>query len=152
MNPASLSSSIFHSKNHPKYAISHPVAEINSAFGTDLQLVGSDGVINAKNLMALLVLGFKPTESLGLEAGVGYVGYETDSYQGVKIKNNYLEYYLQAVINMAKGVYIIPEIGYHDFGTQKVDTPFFIVAPRYQSGQPVLHQCQVADRFIVSFH
>jgi len=84
--------------------------------------------------MALLVLGFKPTESLGLEAGVGYVGYETDSYQGVKIKNNYLEYYLQAVIKMAKGVYIIPEIGYRDFGTQKVDTPFFIVAPDVDLG------------------
>jgi hypothetical protein len=71
--------------------------------------------------MALLVLGFKPTASLGLEAGVGYVGYETDSYQGLKIKNNYLEYYLQAVITLAKGVDIVPEIGYRDFGKAKFD-------------------------------
>jgi hypothetical protein len=56
------------------------VDEINSAFGTDLQLVGSDGVLDAKNLMAMLAVGFKPTESLGFEAGVGYVGYETDGY------------------------------------------------------------------------
>ena len=110
------------------------VDEFNSSFGTDLQLVGSDGVIDAKNLMAMLALGFKPTESLGFEAGVGYVGYETDSYQGVSIKNNYLEYYLQAVFTLAKGVYIIPEVGYRDYGKAKIDTPFYIIVPDVDLG------------------
>jgi hypothetical protein len=110
------------------------VDEFNSSFGTDLQLVGSDGVIDAKNLMAMLALGFKPTESLVFEAGVGYVGYETDSYQGVSIKNNYLEYYLQAVFTLAKGVYIVPEVGYRDFGKAKIDTPFYIIVPDVDLG------------------
>ena len=110
------------------------VAEINSALGTDLQLVGSDGVIDTKNLMAMLAVGFKPNESLGFEAGVGYVGYETDSYQGVKVKNNYLEYYLQAVITLAKGVYIVPEVGYRDYGKAKFDTPFYLNVPDVDLG------------------
>jgi hypothetical protein len=120
--------------NYLPFSKSGLVGGINSALGTDLQLVGSDGVIDAKNLMALLVLGFKPTASLGLEAGVGYVGYETDSYQGLKIKNNYLEYYLQAVFTLAKGVYIVPEVGYRDFGKAKFDTPFFLNVPDVDLG------------------
>ena len=78
-------------------------------------------VVDVKSLMAMLALGFKPTESLGLEAGVGYLNSESDSYQvdptrSVKFKNTYMEYYLQAVITMAKGVYLVPEVGYRDYG------------------------------------
>ena len=120
--------------NYLPFSTSGFVSQINSVYGTDLQVVGSNNVLDAKNLMAMLAVGFKPTESLGFEAGVGYVGYETDSYQGVKIKNNYLEYYLQAVFTLAKGVYIIPEIGYRDFGTQDIDKPFYIVAPDVDLG------------------
>jgi hypothetical protein len=110
------------------------VNDINAEFDAGLVLVGNDEVLDAKNLMAMLALGFKPTESLGLEFGVGYVGYETDSYQGVKVKNDYLEYYLQAVFTLAPGVYIVPEIGYRDLGKQKVDKPFYIVAPDVDLG------------------
>jgi hypothetical protein len=120
--------------NYLPFSTSGFVSQINSVYGTDLQVIGSNDVLDAKNLMAMLAVGFKPTESLGFEAGIGYVGYETDSYQGVKIKNNYLEYYLQAVFTLAKGVYIIPEIGYRDFGTQDIDKPFFIVAPDVDLG------------------
>jgi hypothetical protein len=78
-------------------------------------------VVDVDSLMAMLAFGFKPTETLGLEAGVGYLASESDSYQidptrSVKFKNTYMEYYLQAVITMAKGVYLIPEVGYRDFG------------------------------------
>jgi hypothetical protein len=115
--------------NYLPFSSSGFVTEINDLYGTDLQVVGSNDVLDAQNLMAMLAVGFKPTESLGIEAGVGYIDYSTDSYQGVKIKNNYLEYYLQAVITLAKGVYLVPEVGYRDYGTQKIDTPFYVVAP-----------------------
>jgi hypothetical protein len=76
--------------------------------------------------MAMLALGFKPTESLGLEAGVGYLQSKSDSYQAepnrsVEFKNTYMEYYLQAVITMAKGVYLVPEVGYRDYGDLEGD-------------------------------
>jgi hypothetical protein len=111
------------------------VQDFNDEFGSDLPVdVVSNDVLTAKNLMAMLALGFKPTETLGLEFGVGYIDFSTDSIQGISIRNNYLEYYLQAVITLAKGVYIIPEIGYRDFGKDKFDKPFYIVAPDVDNG------------------
>jgi hypothetical protein len=111
------------------------VQDFNDEFGSDLPVdVVSNDVLTAKNLMAMLALGFKPTETLGLEFGVGYIDFSSDSIQGISIRNNYLEYYLQAVITLAKGVYIIPEIGYRDFGKDKFDKPFYIVAPDVDNG------------------
>ena len=69
----------------------------------------------------MLAVGFMPTASLGLEAGVGYLESVSDDDrladgQSVNFKNTYLEYYLQAEITMAKGVYLIPEVGFRDYG------------------------------------
>jgi hypothetical protein len=111
------------------------VESFNTRFGTAIPVdTVSTEVLDGNNLMAMLAFGFKPTESLGLEAGVGYVGFDTDSVEGVSIKNNYMEYYLQAVITLAKGVYIIPEVGYRDFGSEEGDRPPFVVAPDTDNG------------------
>ena len=110
-------------------------ADLNANAGTDFDLnIISTDVLDGNNLMAMLALGFKPTEALGLEFGVGYVGYDTDSVEGFSIKNNYMEYYLQAVFTVAKGVYIVPEIGYRDFGKDEGDRPAFSVAPDTDNG------------------
>jgi len=101
---------------------------------TTFEIIQGNDVLDAKNLMAMLALGFKATESLGLELGVGYVGYNTDSFQNYSRKNNYLEYYLQAVFTMAPGVYIIPEIGYRDFGKEEGDRPIGFVIPNTDLG------------------
>ena len=110
------------------------IDDFNDTYGTNVTFLGSNDVIDAKNLMAMLAVGFKPTEALGLEFGVGYVGFDTDSVEGVSLKNNYMEYYLQAVITLAKGVYIVPEIGYRDFGKEEGDRPPFVVAPDTDNG------------------
>lgn len=68
------------------------------------------------SLMAMLAIGFSPTESLTLEAGAGWVSAETDDVQGFDLEQDFFEYYLQAVITLAKGVYIVPEVGFRDFG------------------------------------
>jgi hypothetical protein len=78
-------------------------------------------IVDVNSYMGMLALGFSPTESLTLEAGVGLLNSKSDSYQvdptrSVKFKNTYMEYYLQAVITMAKGVFLVPEVGYRDFG------------------------------------
>jgi hypothetical protein len=83
-------------------------------------------IVDVNSLMAMLAFGYSPTESLTLEAGIGYIGSKSDSYQvdpsrSVKLKNNYLEYYLQAAITMAKGVYLIPEVGLRDYGDLEGD-------------------------------
>ena len=110
------------------------INDFNGIFGTNIEPVGSNDVVDAKNLMAMLALGYKPTESLSLEFGVGYINYSTDSVQGISVKNNYLETYLQAAFTLAPSVYIIPEIGYRDFGKAEYDKPFYIVAPDVDLG------------------
>ena len=110
------------------------INDFNGIFGTNIEPVGSNDVVDAKNLMAMLALGYKPTESLSLEFGIGYIYYSTDSVQGISVKNNYLETYLQAAFTLAPSVYIIPEIGYRDFGKAEYDKPFYIVAPDVDLG------------------
>ena len=73
---------------------------------------------NINTYTAMLALGFSPTEQLTLEGGIGWA--YTDFDDGFEVdKNTYLEYYLQAVYQMAPGVFLIPEVGYRDFGKAK---------------------------------
>jgi hypothetical protein len=76
---------------------------------------------NIKTTMAMLALGFSPTEALTLEGGIGWNYNKSDGNQSID-KNTYLEYYLQAVWKMAPSVYLIPEVGYRDFGDLKFST------------------------------
>jgi len=76
---------------------------------------------NIKTTMAMLALGFSPTEALTLEGGIGWNYNKSDGEQSID-KNTYLEYYLQAVWKMAPSVYLIPEVGYRDFGDLKFST------------------------------
>ena len=76
---------------------------------------------DVKTLMAMLALGFSPTEQLTLEAGVGYL--YTNINDGPYEKNTYLEYYLQAVYAMAPGGFLVPEVGFRDFGKVEFGDP-----------------------------
>jgi hypothetical protein len=79
--------------------------------------IDTDGtLIDQDSLMAMLALGFKPTESLGLEAGGGYLRTKDDNNN----ENTYMEYYLQAVWTLANGVYLVPEVGYRDYGDLEI--------------------------------
>jgi hypothetical protein len=75
-----------------------------------------DDIVDIDSLMALLVIGYEPIESLGLEAGIGYLSSESDRDAGVKYENTFLEYYLQAAFTLYPGVFLVPEIGYRDYG------------------------------------
>jgi hypothetical protein len=96
---------------------------LNSSLPQQIPFINAtgNGIVDIKSLMAMLAVGFTPSVSLSLEAGVGYLKSESDDYrladsQSVNFKNTYLEYYLQAAITMAKGVYVIPEVGFRDYG------------------------------------
>jgi hypothetical protein len=75
---------------------------------------GDDDTKDTDSMMAALVAGFKLSDALSFEAGFGYRvddpdlnGYDKQKQYGV---------YGQAVIVMAPGVYLIPEVGYFDKG------------------------------------
>jgi hypothetical protein len=84
-------------------------------------VVINGSVDNIKSWMAMLALGFSPTEALTLEGGIGWLYNKPDGEQSID-KNTYLEYYLQAVWKMAPSVYVIPAVGYRDFGKLEFST------------------------------
>jgi hypothetical protein len=83
---------------------------------------GLDDVNDVYTLQALLVLGLKFTDTLRFEAGVGYRMDNPDGAGPVAGQNplngnkdEVIVYYLQALITMAPGVYLAPEVGYYDY-------------------------------------
>jgi hypothetical protein len=78
-----------------------------------LPIINQNGnIADVNSLMAMLALGFSPTEAMTLEGGIGYLytdvddGYENSAYDA----------YIQLVWSLASGVYLVPEVGYRDYG------------------------------------
>jgi hypothetical protein len=82
-------------------------------------LKGTDDVNDATSWMAMGLVGLKFTDTLKFEAGFGYRSDDPD-IDGVDPLEAW-EAYLQAVITMAPGVYLIPEVGYIDYMDAKID-------------------------------
>ncbi|RJQ74062.1 MAG: hypothetical protein C4519_17320 [Desulfobacteraceae bacterium] len=82
---------------------------------TNAQAVGAD-IEDSKLLQATLVVGMKFNPAFGIEAGISYANAQVDIAAGVEAEQTGFYYYLQAPIAVAKGVQIIPEIGWLDRG------------------------------------
>lgn len=75
------------------------------------------GVISddAESMGFLIVVGAKINDMISVEAGYGYTETDTDnSALGFDLEDDYSAWYIQATINLAPGVFIVPEIGYLD--------------------------------------
>jgi len=75
----------------------------------------------------LLVLGYKVNPKMILELGYGANQHDRDSFDEA---DDTSAYYIQMTYNLAKGAYIVPEIGMVDFGdssagTDQGDTTYF---------------------------
>jgi len=102
-------------------ALSYSGLDTTPISGFGLPVVVNGSADNIKSYMAMLALGFSPTEALTLEGGIGWLYQKSDGDQSID-KNTYLEYYLQAVWKLAPSVYLVPEVGYRDFGDVKYST------------------------------
>ena len=74
---------------------------------------GDDDVKDTDSWMAALVAGFKFTDQMSFEAGFGYRNDDPD-VKG-EDEDEVWEAYGQAVISLAPGVWLVPEIGYTDY-------------------------------------
>ena len=79
-----------------------------------LKTNGQD-VADVYSWSALLVGGLKFTDTLKFEAGGGYRSDNADGAPGFSQKDDSWIVYGQAVITLAPGVYLIPEVGYYDY-------------------------------------
>jgi hypothetical protein len=88
---------------------------------------GDDDIKDTTSWMASLVAGLKVSDMLSFEAGFGYREDDPDANGWDKSKP--WAAYVQSVIALAPGVYVIPEIGYFDgdknFGGGDATTEFY---------------------------
>ena len=82
---------------------------------------GGDDVANIHTIQALIVPGMKATDTLKFEAGLGYRQDNADGAPGFSQEDDSWTGYLQALITMAPGVYLCPEVGYIDFMDNRAD-------------------------------
>ena len=75
---------------------------------------GDDGTNDVDVFMAALVAGLKMSDMLSFEAGFGYRQDDPD-YDVNDNKTKAWNVYGQAVVALAPGVFVIPEVGYADF-------------------------------------
>jgi hypothetical protein len=78
---------------------------------------GDDGTNDVDTFMGAIVAGMKVSDMLSFEGGFGYRADDPDEGK----KSEPWNAYVQSVIALAPGVYIIPEVGYRDFGNTPED-------------------------------
>ncbi|CAB1065210.1 hypothetical protein D1BOALGB6SA_10007 [Olavius sp. associated proteobacterium Delta 1] len=84
---------------------------------------GDDDIESVASFQGALVGGLKVSDMLSFEAGLGYRSDDPDSdYPLGDEKSNQMAVYVQSVIALAPGVYVIPEVGYFDGGKTYSDT------------------------------
>jgi hypothetical protein len=89
------------------------LAGTTSGQGGLAQWDGDDDTNDTTTLMGALVAGLKVSDMLSFEGGFGY---RKDSTDGGDVKDTApMAFYVQSVIALAPGVYVIPEVGYYDF-------------------------------------
>jgi len=69
---------------------------------------------------AAIVAGFKITDSMKLEAGIGSLWNNLDTASGIESKQNTVNYYVQFMWSPVKNVFFVPEFGLIDYNNLKV--------------------------------
>ena len=87
----------------------------NNRSSSSPYLKGGDDISDVYTLQAMIIPALKFTDTLRFEAGLGYRQDNADSAAGFSQKDEAWVVYLQALITMAPGVYLAPEVGYIDY-------------------------------------
>ena len=78
-------------------------------------------VQDTNNLGALGVIGYKLNDMFALEGGYGYLKNTNDLYDQLSGNDSVIQtWYVQATITLARGVFIVPEIGQYDYGDSAI--------------------------------
>jgi hypothetical protein len=82
-------------------------------------VIGMDGRVgDVDSFMAMLAFDFNPIERVQIEAGGGYL--RSKGQIDDDLENTLYQLYLQAAIYLAPKDYLIPEIGYVDYGEARI--------------------------------
>jgi hypothetical protein len=87
----------------------------NARSSSQAYLDGGDDIADVYTLQAMFVPALKFSDTLRFEAGVGFRQDNADGAPGFSQKDEILVAYLQAMITLAPGVFLCPEVGYYDY-------------------------------------
>ncbi|RLB21938.1 MAG: hypothetical protein DRG73_07730, partial [Deltaproteobacteria bacterium] len=110
--PFSIAADMFIATNPGNFGLLQDNSVKNATFSNNT-------VNDCDSTGALVVLGYKASDMIKLEAGYGMVSYEIE-HAGVKAETEFNTYYIQATITLAKGVFLVPEYGSVDYGDKEV--------------------------------
>jgi len=114
--PATFSGEVFGGQNAGHFAVmsvSNATLATSRAYGVAKYTAATNSVVDNDCIGFNLVASYKANDMFTFEAGLGQAKTELD--ESAAIKDDVTSYYLQAVITLAKGVTITPEIGRVDF-------------------------------------
>ncbi len=126
LGPAYIKATVSYLQNPGNYGQTNLLAldaALVGAFNAGLDSNGD--VEDSKLLQGTFVVGANFNKSIGVEFGVGYGNIQNDGTAAGEVEQTGMIYYLQAPITVAKGVTIIPEIGFLDRGDLTVNNVDF---------------------------
>ena len=110
--PVEIAANGYVGTNPGNYGLSQDIVLKNASFANnDVQDVDTLGMIG--------VVKFKVSDMIKLQAGYGYISNELD-LAGTTTTDTTTIFYVQANVSPAKGFYIVPEIGFIDYGDREV--------------------------------
>jgi hypothetical protein len=115
--PFYVNASLAYGDNIGDYSLT---ADISSVVKTSSYVAATDSMEDSENWLAALILGFKLSDEIKFEAGVGYVSGERNLAPGITREDTTMAYYLQMAWSPVKNVFIIPELGMVDYGDSEV--------------------------------
>jgi hypothetical protein len=105
LGPAYMRAGVYAAQNQGQYGLSSQA--FDSAAFVDDRLANNDAI------GGLAVAGYKLSDYVTFEAGFGMTRHELDD--GISHPDETAIYYLNAVVCLAPGVFIVPELGQYDF-------------------------------------
>ncbi|MCF8052188.1 MAG: hypothetical protein K9L59_13180 [Desulfobacterales bacterium] len=118
LGPATIKSGGYLAQNSGTYGVWQGVSTAATLNGGN-PIYANGGIQDNDEMGAVLVAGFTINDMLGFEAGAGYKANEIE-VGSASAETEIFNYYAQLPITLADGVYIIPEVGYLDFGEIEV--------------------------------
>jgi len=104
-----INGNVFMGQNLGQYKTTFQIGNDDAVYDA-----ASDSIKDTDSIGYVLVVGFKASDTITLEAGYGFLEHENDSTGTWEDDNT--SYYVQAAISLAEGVEIRPEIGVVDYG------------------------------------
>ncbi len=113
LGPANIAFRVYQTQNPNAYGFG---SALDSEVDLDSPLdAAGTGFVDVDELGGCLVVGFKASDALSFEGGVGYSSVEGDD-AGIDVELAAMLFYVQAKIVLADNFFMVPEIGKFDYG------------------------------------